>query len=95
MPANVINRVHKLSCREVALTPLEFADRTGVLIPDEDDALDDDDVDNYDFIPSDDPIKEDVDDWIDGQIAGLDDENVKNVLIKGKLQFSPHLSLKI
>ena len=78
MPADVIDRVHKLSRRELKLTPLEFADRAGVLIPDDDDDLDDDDDDDDDFDPDDDPIEADVDDWIDGQIAGVDGENIGN-----------------
>ncbi len=73
MPADVIDRVHKLSRHDLELPPLEFADRTGVLIPDNDDAFEDDD----DFDPNDDPVNDDVDDWIDGQIAGVDDELVE------------------
>ena len=37
-----------------------------------------DDDDDDDFDPNNDPIEEDVDDWIDGQIAGVADENVEN-----------------
>ena len=77
MPADVIDRMHKLSRRDLELTPLEFADRAGVLIPDDDDDMDDDDDDDFD--PNDDPADDDVDDWIDGQIAGVDDELVESV----------------
>ncbi|KAI2510113.1 Reverse transcriptase (RNA-dependent DNA polymerase) [Fragilaria crotonensis] len=82
IPADVIDRVHKLSRRDLELTPLEFSDRAGVLIPDDDDdANDDDDDDDDDFDPNDDPANDDDDDddWIDGQIAGVDDEIVEIV----------------
>ncbi|KAI2495309.1 hypothetical protein MHU86_19208 [Fragilaria crotonensis] len=84
IPADVIDRVHRLSRRDLELTPLEFSDRAGVLIPDNDDDGDDgddandEDDDGDDFDPNDDPDDDD-DDWIDGQIAGVDDEIVEIV----------------
>ncbi|KAI2498800.1 Reverse transcriptase (RNA-dependent DNA polymerase) [Fragilaria crotonensis] len=69
---------------DLELTPLEFSDRAGVLIPDNDDDGDDgddandEDDDGDDFDPNDDPDDDD-DDWIDGQIAGVDDEIVEIV----------------
>jgi Reverse transcriptase (RNA-dependent DNA polymerase) len=81
MPADVVDRVHKMSRRDLELTPLEFADRHGVLIPDDDDdSVSDDDDDDDDFDPNDAPADDDdSDSWVDGQIAGVDDEIVDNL----------------
>ena len=85
IPADVIDRVHKLSRRDLELTPLEFSNREGMIIPDDNNDTNDDDDDD-DFDPNDDPANDDDDDddddddnWIDGQIAGVDDEIVEIV----------------
>ena len=84
MPADVVDRVHRLSRRNLELMPLEFANRAGVLFPDNGDAPDeenddddaDDDYIDDEFDPDDAP--DDVDDWIDGQIAGVDHDDNDN-----------------
>lgn len=53
MPADVIARLHRLSWRLLELTPIEVANRVGVLIGNEDNNVaDDDDDDDDDFDPN-------------------------------------------
>ncbi len=77
MPADVITRIHRLSRRPLALETIEFADRTGVLLDDLDNAHDDDDYDpdDDDDADSDDEDNEPDNDVNDVNIAGVNNEN--------------------
>ena len=76
MPADVVQRVNRLSRRPLGLTALEFADRAGVPIADEDDDHEDndDDDDDNDFDPDDDDDDDNDDDDDDAIIAGVDND---------------------
>jgi hypothetical protein len=77
MPADVVTRIHRLSRRPLALTAIEFADRTGV--PLDDDDGEDDDADDDDYDPAVDDaniagVHDDNDDAIDDEDDGTDDD---------------------
>ena len=77
MPAEVIQRVERLSRRPLGLTPIEFADRAGVPLVDndEEEAYDDDeDEGDDDFDP----------DAADAMIAGVDDDDDELPLVENE-----------
>ncbi len=87
MPADVITRVHQMSRDPLALTAIEFADRAGVPLTEEDDERDgdvdnerDDDDDDYDLDVDDDNIagvdtSDDNDGEDDASLVAIDDAN--------------------
>ena len=80
MPADVITRIHRLSRRPLALTPIEFADRAGVPL-DEVDNEDDygsnnaNDDDDDDYNPDTDDYPYDQHDITDAAPVDFDDDN--------------------
>ena len=74
MPAEVVQRVDRLSRRPLGLNALEFADREGMPLVDEDEPHDDDPIDDNDDGDDDDYNPGDDD---DAMIAGVEPEDIE------------------